>query len=209
MPSEIEIIEDVEQGSAEWVAARLGVPTASRFADVMAAGEGKVRFGYLKDLAGEQMTGEQAEGFRSRAMIRGQEVEPALRAMFEIETGLSVRQVAFIRRTRPYGVIGASPDGLIGDDCGLEIKSASPSVLIDILRAGTVPREHLPQVQGNMLVSGRASWWLAIGCPGMPLFRRKIMRDSAYCARLEVGLEAFHAELAETVAWLHNYGSGS
>lgn len=210
---DIDIIDDVPQGSPEWKALRLGIPTASRFADAKASAavageESKVRARYLKDLAGEMMTGEPVEGFRSRAMIRGQEVEPALRATFEIETGLRVQEVSFVRRTMPFGIIGASPDGLIGEDSGLEIKSAEPALLIDILRAGRVPPEHVPQLQGNMLVSGRPSWWLAIGYPGMPLFRRKVMRDSAYCARLEVALEAFHRDLGDLVAWLRSYGSG-
>jgi len=203
---EIEIIDDVPQGSAEWRALRCGKVTASNFADVMAAGEGKVRGLYMRKVAGEIITGLPAEDFKSRAMERGSEMEDSLRAAFQIETGLSPRQVAFVRRRRPYGIIGASPDALIGDDCGLEIKKAEPHVLIEILRAGRVPAEHIAQVQGNMLVSGRPSWWLAIGFPGMPMFKRRIMRDSAYCARLEVALETFTQELAELVDWLRKYG---
>lgn len=210
---EIEIIDDVPQGSPEWKALRVGIPTASRFADAMASAkipgdEPKTRARYMKDLAGEVMTGEPAEGFRSRAMLRGQEVEPVLRATFQIETGLDVREVAFVRRTMPFGIVGASPDGLIDHDCGLEIKSTEPALLIDILRSGRVPAEYVPQVQGNMLVTGRPSWWLAIGFPGMPLFKRKIMRDSAYIARMTVALEVFQQELDEMVAWLRNYGGG-
>jgi predicted phage-related endonuclease len=203
---EIEIIDDVDQGTPEWRALRVGLPTASNFGDVMAAGEGKVRGLYLRKMAGEIITGLPAEDFRSRAMERGAEMEDSLRAAFQIETGLDPRQVAFVRRRRPYGIIGASPDALIGDDCGLEIKKAEPHVLIEILRAGRVPPEHVPQVQGNMLVSGRPWWWLAIGFPGMPMFKRKIARDSSYCARLEVALETFTQDLDEMVVWLRRYG---
>lgn len=203
---EIEIVDDVPQGGDEWRALRCGKVTASNFGDVMAGGENRVRGLYMRKVAGEIITGLPAEDFKSRAMERGSEMEDSLRAAFQIETGLSPRQVAFVRRRRPYGIIGASPDALIGDDCGLEIKKAEPHVLIDILRAGRVPPEHVAQVQGNMLVSGRPWWWLAIGFPGMPMFKRKVARDTAYHARLEVGLETFQQELDEMVVWLRKYG---
>lgn len=205
---EFEIVpaDEAPQGTPEWKALRVGKITASRFADAVAGGDGKVRQKYLKELAGEVMTGEPAETFKSRAMDRGTEMESSLRATFQIETGLQVEQISFARRRRPYGVIGASPDGLVGADAGLEIKKAEPHVLIDILRAGRVPPEHVPQLQGNMLVTGRPFWWLAIGFPGMPMFRRKVARDTAHIARLEVGLETFQQELDEMVAWLRNYG---
>lgn len=205
---EIEIIDDVDQGSDEWYSLRMGCPTASNFADVMAKGEGKVRDLYMRKLAGELASGVRREEYRNGAMDRGNQLEDSLRATFSIETGLSLRQVAFVRRRRPYGVIGASPDSLIAPNCGLEIKSAAPHVLIDILRAGRVPPEHMPQIQGNMLVTGATSWWLAIGYPGMPMFKRLIPRDSAYCARLEVALETFQQELDEMVAWIKNYERG-
>jgi predicted phage-related endonuclease len=203
---EIEIVDDVPQGSAEWRALRCGKVTASNFADVMAAGEGKVRGLYMRKVAGEIITGLPAEDFKSRAMERGSEMEDSLRAAFQIETGLDPRQVAFVRRRRPYGIIGASPDALIGDQGGLEIKKEEPHILIETLRSGRVPPQHMPQVQGNMLVTGRPFWWLAIGFPGMPMAKWKIKADTAYQARLEVALETFTQELGEMVDWLRTYG---
>jgi hypothetical protein len=64
----------------------------------------------------------------------------------------------------------------------------------------------MPQVQGNMLVTGRPFWWLAIGFPGMPMAKWKIKADTAYQARLEVALETFTQELGEMVDWLRTYG---
>lgn len=203
--NDIEII-DGEQGGDEWKALRAGVPTASNFAKVMAQGDGKTRDIYMRHLAGEIITGEPRTEFRNARMDFGNEIEPSLRATFEIETGLSLRQVAFVRRTMPFGVIGASPDSLIGDDGGLELKSAEPHILIDILRSGRPPGEHIAQVQGSMLVSGRQWWWLGIGYPKMPFAKWKIQKDTAYCARLTVGLQTFCDELKEMVAWLRRYG---
>lgn len=204
--SDIEIIDDCQQGSPEWFQHRLGKLTASNFADAVAGGEGKVRGLLMKKLAGEIKTGLPREDYRGGAMDRGNAVEPELRDHFRLETGLPLRQVAFVKRSMPFGVIGASPDSLINEDSGIEIKSAAPHILIDILKADRVPPEHMAQVQGNMLVTGRKSWWVAVGYPGMPMFKRRVLRDSGYLARLEVGLETFHAELQEMVAWLKSYG---
>jgi hypothetical protein len=62
---------DCEQGTDPWYACRLGIPTASRFKDVLAKGEGKTRKRYLLDLAGERLTGECAETFSNVHMERG------------------------------------------------------------------------------------------------------------------------------------------
>lgn len=208
MKNDIEIIDDCEQGDPAWIKHRVGVLTASDFADAIAAGEGKVRGLLMRKLAGEQVTGLPRENYRGGAMERGNIMEPMLRDIFTLETGLQTRQVAFIKRKMPWGVIGASPDSLVGDDCGVEFKSMAPHLLIDVLKADRMPPEHRAQVQGCMLVTGRKSWWFAAGYEGMPLFRQRIMRDPSYIARLEVGLQTFHEELGEMVAWLRGYGRG-
>jgi len=70
----VEIIDCV-QGSPEWFQARLGIPTASCFSQVLAKGEGKVRATYMRRLAGEIITGQSAETFKSEAMERGNQME--------------------------------------------------------------------------------------------------------------------------------------
>lgn len=205
----VTIYDSFEQGDAEWHAVRLGIPTASCFAQVMAVtkGEGAVRDLYMRKLAGERLTEMPREDYHNAAMERGKLVEPELRAMFEIETGIQLRQIAFGRREMAFGDVGASPDSLIVDEvAGVEFKSQAPHLLIEVLRSQKVPGEHIAQVQGNMLTFDAAYWWIAIGYPGMPMFRRRIARDNAYIARLKVGLQAFCEELDEMVEWLRKYG---
>lgn len=193
--------EDYPQGSEQWRALRVGKPTASNFDRIMAGGAGKTRDDYLRKIAGEIITGEPMVEFKSEYMDRGSEREAELRAAFAMIENVEVQQVGFVERTEPYGKIGASPDGLIGDDSGLELKKAEPHVLISILKTNQVPTEHVKQIQGNMLVTGRSSWWIAIGFPGMKMFRRKVRRDEAEIARLRIGLESFWRDLNEIVSW--------
>ena len=115
----VEII-DCEQGSPEWYQARLGIPTASCFKDVKAQGEGKVRSTYMRRLAGEIITGQPAETFRSPEMERGSRMEDEARANYIFGwNNTRPTRVGFVRRA----YVGCSPDALLGDDGVLEIKT--------------------------------------------------------------------------------------
>lgn len=215
--NDIEII-DCAQGTPEWHEAKLGIPSASKFSDVMAGGEGKTRSKYMRQLAGELRTGVTREDFRGAAMDRGTAQEPELISLYSMMANVEVQPIGFIKRPLRIGFAGCSPDGLIGKDGLVQIKSAAPDILIDIMKAGRVPPEHLPQCQGEMLVTGRVWCELVIGNsatggrPGdlpMPLFRRRIKRDPSYIARLTVAIETFNEELAEMVEWLRRYGKES
>lgn len=81
----IEIIQ-CEQSTPEWYAARLGIPTASRFKDVLAKGEGKTRKRYMLDLAGERLTGEPCEGYSNAHMERGKAMEDEARDLYMFMT---------------------------------------------------------------------------------------------------------------------------
>lgn len=215
-----EIIE-VWQGSPEWDAARFGIPTASNASKITAGGDGKTRSEYLRKLAGEEVSRLPREEYRGKAMERGNIMEPELRALYHMVTGREPKPVSnnpevvftpgcpgygFVRRALKVGFIGASPDSRVGNDGGLEIKSASPHILIDIMQRGVVPSEHIPQVQCTMLVTGWAWVDLLIGYTGMPPFIRRIRRDTSKIAQLEVAIETFNEDLTELTQWVRAYG---
>ena len=76
-------IVDVEQQTVEWFHARMGLPTASEFATVMATGKGgsgsKTRTTYLRKLAGEIITGQPVEQYTNVHLERGKEMEAEAR----------------------------------------------------------------------------------------------------------------------------------
>lgn len=194
--SDLQII-DVEQGTPEWFAARLGLPTASMFSTVMASGRGggesKTRRKYMLQLVGERITGQPAEQFTTAAMDRGHAMEPEARELYELVTGNTVQQVGFMRRTSTGA--GYSPDGLVGEDGAIEIKTMAPHILIDVLLRQEMPPEHRAQVQGGLWVSAR-KWCDFIGYwPGLPPFVKRIHRDDAYIAQVAVAVREFNAEL--------------
>lgn len=185
------LIFDCAQNSPEWTEARRGIPTASRFSDILAKGQGITRRKYLLTLAGELLTGDCAEGFTNAHMERGHAMEDDARQLYAFMHEVDPVLVGFMRRGR----VGASPDSLIGEDGLLEIKTKLPHLHLDCLEKGKLPSEHVAQVQGQLMVSGRAwcdfvSYW-----PRMPLFTIRVDRDDTYIAKLRQEVDDFLGEL--------------
>jgi hypothetical protein len=193
-----------EQGSPEWFEARRGIPTASRFKDILAQGEGKMRAKYMKQLAAEIITGEPMKTYKNDNMERGNEHEPQLRSQYLYERDdVDIVKVGFMKMNRLLCATGCSPDGLIGDDGMIECKSTEPPLLIDILRSVKPPTaDHMPQIQGQLWISGRKWCDLVIGWPKMPLSITRVERNDTYMATLSMAVRTFNSELADMVAWL-------
>lgn len=201
----MQIIE-CEQGAPEWLAARAGIPTASEFHTVMAVGKqgGKslTRIAYLNKLAGEVLTGEPMENYVSPAMERGSLMEDEARDLYAFQNGVDPQRVGFVRN----GEKGASPDSLIGDKGGLEIKSAAAHIQVARLLDGGLPTEHKAQVQGNLWVCEREWWDFCSYCPKLPLLQVRAYRDEEYIAKIAREVDLFNIELQQTVEFIRRYG---
>lgn len=201
---------DVEQGSEEWFELRLGLPTTSNFASVMAEGDGKMRDDYMRKLAGEIITGDVNEKFRSEAMDRGRAMEQSIREHYERMHLVDVEPVGFVRRTCRVAlgddfVVGCSPDAKIaGKQRGLEIKSMRADLLIALKKRGAAgfPAEHRAQCQGTMFV---CDWYEVdlyvawVGRLDTMSAKFTVERDEAYIKRLRDELERFSYELQALV----------
>jgi len=192
---------DFEQGSEEWKAVRCGIPTASRFGDLMAGGEGKMRAAYLYELVGERISGEPAVNYSNKYMDRGREWEPEARDAYEMIRGVEVRRVGFVRN----GMKGASPDALVGSDGGLEIKTLAPHLMAILLDRGTMGNEHLAQVHGNIWVCDRRWWDVMFYSRGFPPFLKTVLRDEQYIARFEIGVSAFFDDVLAAEKRIRSY----
>jgi len=201
-------IVECEQGSPEWFAARLGLPTSSEFATVMAKGRdggaSVTRKAYLNKLAGEILTGEPAESYTNVHMERGKLQEEEAREAYSFMKDAEPQLVGFIVN----GPKGCSPDSLIGDDGGLEIKTALPHIQVERLLRGELPAEHRSQVQGNLWVTERKWWDFVSYCPRLPLLVVRVERDEEYIAKISKAVDAFNEELATTVQFIRQaYGT--
>lgn len=211
-PPAVEIFDEVEQGSEEWFALRLGLATASNFSTIMAEGENgenaATRKRLMYRLAGEILTGVPGETYRNKQMERGNEMEPKAREFYARTSFSKVRRIGFMRRKLPSGTyVGASPDGLVGDDHGVEIKTMMPELLIDVWDRGVFPTKHRAQCHGTMWVGGLKSIDLVLFYEGMPIAPKfALTRDEAYIKEISDAVERFEYELRMLVKRLRAAG---
>lgn len=186
-------MSEIEQRSEEWHLQRAGKFTGSRFVDVLARNKktGKLLKSYddlIWQLVYERMTGTPVEGAFGQALQWGTDVEPFARDAYELETGNTVVEVAFVQHPK-YPFVGASPDGLVGEKSGLEMKCPkSPIIHLQRFITG-MPDEYVPQVQGCMWVTGRDTWSFVSYDPRMVeshrIFIQEIERDDKFISILE------------------------
>jgi len=199
----MQVYHDIIQGSPEWFACRAGIPTASKFATVMAKGEGKTRAEYMRKLAGELITGEPSEPFSNVHTDRGNAMEDEARETYAFINEADITRVGFIRN----GSKGASPDSLVGANGGLEIKTALPHIQIDRLERDRLPPEHKAQVQGNLWISEREWWDFVSYWPKLPVLQVRVYRDEEYIKTMSDEIDRFNDELAALVERIRNYGT--
>lgn len=192
---------DCAQGSPEWIVARLGIPTASRFADIVTP-LGKPRKGekpaaYMAALLAERYTGAQTGNFATAAMQRGTELEPQARAAYEFERNMSVARPGFVRCECQGIAFGCSPDGVLADR-GLEIKCPLPQTLVGMLLDDAPPEEYLAQCHAGMLCTGLPRWDLLVWAPptsGLPSRVWTIAADADLQAAMLAAVVAFALDL--------------
>ncbi|WP_443090834.1 YqaJ viral recombinase family protein [Basfia succiniciproducens] len=155
-----------EQGTEEWLTARLGIPTATGISNIVTpAGKKSASYNaYLAELVAESIEG-LSETFKSDSMERGNRLEPQARMAYEFETGNDVIQVGGVYLNLDKDLM-ISPDGLIPNlKKGLEIKCPKMKTHIKYLLEGGVPTEYIIQVQSALWVTGYETWDFVSYCP--------------------------------------------
>lgn len=198
------IIENVEQGSEEWHSLRLGKVTASRVKDIMTNGRGgdpsKASESYMMELIAEHLTGESKPFFENDAMKWGTETEPQARLMYELHSGLEVKEVAFIELNE---FVGISPDGLIGNDGLIEIKCPTTTTQIKRALSDDYAADYKAQIQMQLWVSGREwcdflSFDPRLDCSAYYLIQR-VERDKEYIEDMKNRVNEFVSTMQETI----------
>jgi hypothetical protein len=201
------IVHDVAQGSTEWKMARMGIPTASQFGRILSSKTLKPLAGaetYMLELLTESLLGfcEGEDG--SQFMDRGREMEEEAVAWFELEKGVDATKVGFI--TNDEGTAGCSPDRLVGEDAGLEVKCPAAKTHLGYLLSQEIPADYIAQIQGGLYLTGRAHWDFCSYNPVLPPWCIRVERDETYITALASALGAFTARLADARARLLRLG---
>ena len=194
-------ILDIAQRSPEWYQARVGMFTASRAADMMATiktGEAAARRDLRVQLVVERLTGQpQDDGYINAAMQRGIDKEADAFAAYEALTGNLARPVGFVAHDTLRA--GCSPDGLVGDDGLLELKCPKSATHLAYLRAKTLPKDYLYQLQHAMWITG-ARWADFLSFDDrfpseLQVFHVRVTRNETDIAAYEVMARAFLSEV--------------
>lgn len=189
---------DCKQGSPEWFEARRGIATASGMSKLITAEfarPSESMLPYIYELLADKYTGGVplgVESYTSRAMQDGIDLEAEARKCYKfIAAGEEVSEVGFC--VSDDGRFGCSPDGLVGEDGGLELKCPLPKTHIRYLVENRLPAEYKAQVHGSMIVTGRKWWDFMSYAHGLPEFRIRVEPDE-FTKSLRKCMQAFVAK---------------
>lgn len=183
------------QRSEAWFAARRGLPTCSRFDKIVTAVQGKrsaAQETLINELIAESICPPEEGLIRSvvtTEMEYGMRLEAEARCAFELEFAQgAVTEVGFLLHSS--GLFGGSPDALVGDASGVEIKCPNAATHIGYFRGGVLPNDYRCQLHGYMIVTGRPSWSFFSYARHFPPFHLRIESDE-FTVNLEHELRMF------------------
>jgi len=183
---------DCEQRSSEWFAHRKGVLTASQFGDWLTK-SGKVaekaRLTAASKCLAEAVGYPDPPPYETDDMRRGVELEPYALGAFRRQMDFAVDTIGFAKSI--HGSFGCSPDGIMDNGEGVEIKCPRMSKIIQYIALDELPDEYKAQVHGSMAVTGAKAWWFVAYHPSSPLFVKLVERNQ-YTEDMLAGLKAYH-----------------
>jgi hypothetical protein len=179
----ITVHEQIEQGTEEWLELRKGVLTASEMKLILTptlkvANNDNQRL-HLFEIAAQRMTDYIEPQYINDDMLRGQHDEVIARDLYSKHYEL-VKEVGFISNDDLGFTLGYSPDGLVGDDGLIEIKSRYQKHQLSTIFNNEVPKDHYMQLQAGLFISAR-KWIDYISfCGGMPLYVIRVLPDPVF-----------------------------
>jgi putative phage-type endonuclease len=179
------IIHNLEQGTPEWFAVRLGKLTASDAQAIATAGKGLETLAFEK--VAEIVSGTKQESYTNGDIDRGHEQEELARASYELQYGLTVVKVGFVELSE---YIGASPDGFVGDDGLVEFKCPNNTNFVRIMYGKKPDSKYEWQMQMQMHVTDR-KWvdFVAYNENFPEIITLRVERDEKKIEKIVAGLE--------------------
>jgi len=199
------IIIDCDQLSPEWFAVKAGIPSASRFGSIITPmGKRSNSPAYMRDLLAEWLSGKKLDDYQSGFMQRGIESEKEAHIWYEFQREVELQHVGFIMTDDKLA--GCSPDGLIGINGGLEGKAPGHRKHMETLITQKIPPEYIPQIQGNLYITGREWWDFLSYHPDLPPFLVRVKRDEDYIKKLKEYLHDFQQDMMKNRQMLIDRG---
>ena len=184
------------QGSEAWHDLRRGRFTASNIPKLFM---GKTTQGYsdaLYRVAMERVTGKSTESYSNAAMLRGIQLEPMARQIYEIEKQTLVEECGFVEVDE---WMGCSPDGLVGKDGMIQIKCPAFNTHIGYIVSEEVPKDYYIQMQAEMWMSGRKWNDFMSFHPDLPSLIIRLTPDEAMYKKMSEEIEIAKQKVTEII----------
>jgi len=195
-----------EQGSGAWLKARKGIITASNVKHILTptlktAANDKQRI-YFYQILADRVTDFIEEGFCGYDMIRGHQDEIFARETYA-ENYAPVTKCGFVTNDTFGFTLGFSPDGLVGDDGVIEIKSRKSNLqvknIMEFLIKGEVPKDDVMQVQAGLLATGRLWCDYILYSGGLPMAKVRAFPNPTIHAAIIAACLALEANAAKAL----------
>jgi hypothetical protein len=195
--------KEFEQGSGDWFKARCGMLTSSDIDKIITptlkvASNEKER-SHLYELLAQRVNQYVEPSYISNDMMRGEAEEILARDLYA-EKVAPVEQCALVTNDRLGFPVGWSPDGLVGDDGQIEIKSRRQKYQVQTIVEAAVPSEYMLQVQFGLFVSNRMWCDFISYSNGMPMFVLRVAPDPAIFDAIAAAARAFEDRLIDKMA---------
>lgn len=204
LPGNLTTYHAIAQRSDEWYHQRAGLITASAIgllitSKTLAAADNDTARGVIATAAAERITGYVDPTFVSVDMNRGIEDEPFALDAYAEHRGVTVEPCGFMVRAWDGCKLGYSPDGLVGADGLVEVKSRRGKKQVETVISGQVPAENMAQIQSGLFVSGRAWCDYISYAAGMHLYVVRVEPDVRWFNAIVAAVESFEAAVTRTV----------
>lgn len=190
------VYTDLQQGTEEWLEARRGIVTASVVGRLITpktvtVAHNDTARALMSSLAAERITGKIEPVFVTNDMMRGTIEEPVARELYAEYAGVEVNQIGFMTDDILGHKAGYSPDGLVGENGLLEIKSRRQRVQLETIINDNVPTYNVAQLQMGLLISGREWIDYVSFSSGMPLYVKRVYPDQRWFDAIAQAIDVF------------------
>jgi len=194
---------DLMQGTDEWLAARCGLITASEMKLLLTptlktARNEKTR-AHIYELTAQRITRYTEPTFIGDDMLRGMADEVLARDLYSQHYG-EVEECGFITNDRWGFTLGYSPDGLVGLDGLIEVKSRRQKYQVETIMSGEVPVDYILQCQTGIMTAERQWLDFISYSGGLPMVTIRVHPDDVLQNAILEAASDFEARIADALA---------
>lgn len=194
---------DLIQGTEEWFQQKLGILSAGSFKLLLTAkfamADNKGSRDHVHELLAQRISKYVEPSYVSDEMLRGLEIEADVRRIYGERYG-EVTECGFVTNDEFGFTLGCSPDGLVGEDGGLEMKSRRQKyqieAIVEFVPGMVAPDEFLLQIQGGLLVTRRKWWEFVSYHGGLPMVVIRVYPDPVIQGVLVDAATKFEASIS-------------